>query len=46
MGGDVLPCRQMAQAVLEEGVGHLKVKSCNEVKQTGTIVRWFSNTPV
>ncbi len=27
MGGDVLPCRQMAEAVLEKGVGRSKVKN-------------------
>jgi hypothetical protein len=43
MGGSVLPCRQMAQVVLEEGVSHSKVKYCSQVKQAGTIVRWFNN---
>jgi hypothetical protein len=46
MGGDVLPCRQMAQAMLEKGVGRSKVKSYSQVKQAGTIVRWLNNTPV
>jgi hypothetical protein len=46
MGGNMLPCRQMAQAMLEEGVGRSKVKSYNQVKQAGNIVKWFNNTPV
>lgn len=44
MGGDVLPCRQMAQVVLEEGVGRSKVKSYDQVKQANTIVKWLNNT--
>ncbi len=46
MGGGMLPCHQMAQAMLEEGVGRSKVKNCNQVKQAGTIVRWLNSTPV
>jgi hypothetical protein len=46
MGDGMLPCHQMAQAVLEEGVDRSKVKSCSQVKQAGTIVRWLSNTMV
>jgi hypothetical protein len=29
MGGGVLPCRQMAQVMLEEAVGRSKVKNCS-----------------
>jgi hypothetical protein len=36
MGGNVLPCCQMVKVVFEEGVGHSKVKSCNQVKQIVT----------
>jgi hypothetical protein len=46
MGGSVLPCCQIAQAMLEEGVDCSKVKSYNQVKQVGTIVRWLNSTPL
>jgi len=44
MGGGVLPCCQMAQVMLEEGVCRLKVKSCSQVKQAGTIVKLLNST--
>jgi hypothetical protein len=46
MGGNVLPCHQMAQVVFEEGVGRSKVKSCNQMKQVGAIIKWLSSTLV
>jgi hypothetical protein len=34
----------MRMVMLEEGVGGPKVKGCRQIKQAGTIVRWFGRT--
>jgi hypothetical protein len=41
MGGDVLPCCKMVEAMFEEGVGRSKVKSCNQMKQI--VTKYYAN---